>query len=150
VTATGCSIISTATVSTAGATGCFTFGVAFFTGARKVSKAAPRTAARAKPKRVPYPELSLLFSFVLLIASYVKRAKRAEMQQAEATASEIAKSNRKARNGRQTHAPPDGARQSAVSDAQLNVVTRACTHKRLMSAFGGKADIAISKRDVWF
>jgi hypothetical protein len=47
------------------------------------------------------------------------------MQQAEATASEIAKSNRKAMNGRQTHAPPDGARQSAVSDAQLNVVTRA-------------------------
>jgi hypothetical protein len=33
VTATGCSITPTATVSTAGATGCFTFRAAFFTGA---------------------------------------------------------------------------------------------------------------------
>jgi hypothetical protein len=30
---TGCSITSAATVSTTGATGCFTFGSAFFTGA---------------------------------------------------------------------------------------------------------------------
>ena len=33
MTATGCSITSAATVSTTGATGCFTFGAAFFTGA---------------------------------------------------------------------------------------------------------------------
>src|SRR6516165_7563901 len=33
MTATGCSITSTATVSTTGATGCFTFRAAFFTGA---------------------------------------------------------------------------------------------------------------------
>ena len=33
MTATGCSITSAATVSTTGATGCFTFLAAFFTGA---------------------------------------------------------------------------------------------------------------------
>ena len=42
-------------------------------------------------------------------------------------------------NGRQTYAAPD----VAVSDAQLNVVTRACTHKSLMSAFEGEADMVI-------
>jgi hypothetical protein len=30
------------------------------------------------------------------------------------------------------------------------IVARACTHKRLMSAFGGKADIANSPRHVRF
>jgi hypothetical protein len=51
VTDTGCSITSTATVSTTGATGCCTFRAAFFTGARLALAAAFACAAlRALPR----------------------------------------------------------------------------------------------------
>jgi hypothetical protein len=48
----------------------------------------------------------------------------------------------------------DGQKRRAASPdvrrCPVVIVARACTHKRLMSAFGGKADIANSPRHVRF
>ena len=70
----GCSITSAATVSTTGATGCFAFCAAFFTGAGLgLAFATVRFVAfprAAWTPCVPYRVLSLFFSLVLWIASY--------------------------------------------------------------------------------